>query len=60
LGAHSHHDANGALALSSLIGLHGLKNSFELDVYAATQNFAGVKKSPKRFHTRLKEFKDVG
>jgi hypothetical protein len=52
-------DADGAVGLSHLIGHHGIKNSFDLDVYALTLKFksSGMRRAqilPKG------EFRDVG
>lgn len=52
-------DPAGALALHELIGRNGIKNSFELDVYAATEKFPIVRKhrTPTRIASPLR---DVG
>ena len=36
-------DADGAVEFSHLIGHNGIKHSFELDVYASTADFSGIK-----------------
>lgn len=53
-------DSDGAVALSRLIGLKGIKNSFELDVYAATADFTGIKKDRARKQQPPSRFRDVG
>lgn len=50
-------DPAGAIALSKLIGLYGVKNSFELDVYSQTEDFSKVKPPPK---PAQEQFRDVG
>jgi len=54
-------DAEGAIALSKLIGPKspGLRNAFELDVYAATHEFSGVRR-PSTFKPQPGKFRDVG
>jgi hypothetical protein len=52
-------DADGAVALSKLIGSHGVRNSFELDVYAATQVFS-VARRRADFKPSSGQFRDVG
>lgn len=49
----------GALALHKLIGLNGIKNSFELDVYTATADFSAVQK-PRILRQRAPQIRDVG
>lgn len=52
-------DSQGAVALSKLIGSHGIRNSFDLDVYGATTDFSRLR---KRRHRKFPpgQFKDVG
>jgi hypothetical protein len=52
-------DAEGALALYRLIGMNGVRNSFELDVYAATEDFSSVKR-PRTLRSHPGGFRDVG
>ena len=54
-------DAEGAIELSKLIGPKspGVRNAFELDVYAATHKFAGVRR-PSTFKSQPGKFRDVG
>lgn len=53
-----HADAKGVVALSSLIGRHGVNNSFELDAYAYGEKFPSLPK--KRVSPAHTEFKKVG
>jgi hypothetical protein len=55
------HNADGAVGLSLLIGLNGIKNSFELDVYAATY-FEKIRSQRNRLSisSRSVSFRDVG
>jgi hypothetical protein len=53
------HDPKGALALCDLIGLHGITNSFELDVYSFTEDFSHVKK-PRAPRLRSRQVTDLG
>jgi hypothetical protein len=52
-------DADGAVGLSHLIGLYGIKNAFDLDVYAATVDFRSLPKQRSRLFP-LGGFRDVG
>lgn len=52
-------DSAGALALHKLIGLNGIRNSFDLDVYAATQDFPTFRK-PRALTNRADKLRDVG
>lgn len=52
-------DADGAVGLSHLIGLNGIKNAFDLDVYAATVDFRSLPKQRSRL-SPLGGFRDVG
>jgi hypothetical protein len=56
------HNADGAVGLSLLIGLNGIKNSFELDVYAATADFGKIKSQRNRLSIsgRKVSFRNVG
>ena len=49
-------DTDGALAYSKLIGSHGIRNSFELDVYSETVDFKSVPK-PSRFKPHSGQFR---
>jgi hypothetical protein len=57
-------DASGAVSLSHLIGHNGIKNSFDLDVYAATADFRSIetqrKRRSKQSHASGVMFRDVG
>ena len=52
-------DADGAVGLSHLIGLNGIKNAFDLDVFAATVDFRSVPKQRSR-PSPSGRFRDVG
>jgi len=52
-------DADGAVALSHLIGHHGIRTSFDLDVYAATSKFKPLRMRRTRI-LPSSEFRDVG
>lgn len=57
------HDADGALALSHLIGENKIKDSFDLDVYAATAKFTTVRRRRHPLSKTLSttaNFRDVG
>lgn len=56
------HNADGAVGLSLVIGLNGIKNSFELDVYAATADFERITKQRNglSISSRSVSFRDVG
>ncbi len=53
------HDADGAVALSLLIGSNGIKDSFDLDVYAATAKFTKARKRRNPLFPPS-NFRDVG
>jgi hypothetical protein len=57
-------DADGAVALYHLIGHYGIKDSFDLDVYAATADFKHIKRQGRSTSasskSRKAEFRDVG
>ena len=57
-------DADGAVALSHLIGHYGIKNSFDLDVYAATADFKHItiqgRSTSASNKSRRSEVRDVG
>ncbi|MBK7930528.1 MAG: hypothetical protein IPJ98_24570 [Bryobacterales bacterium] len=52
-------DSAGAVALSRLIGMNGIRHSFDLDVYSQTAVLPGVKKQ-KSLLPRLQGLRDVG
>lgn len=52
-------DSAGAIALHQLIGRNGIKNSFELDVYAATEEFPSLRK-PRARTLSATQLRDVG
>jgi hypothetical protein len=52
-------DADGAAALSHLIGHNGIKHSFDLDVYASTADFTKIKRH-RNLPSTSSDFRDVG
>jgi hypothetical protein len=56
-------DSDGALALSGLIGHNKIKDSFDLDVYAATAKFTAMRRRrppASTTHSTAANFRDVG
>jgi len=53
-------DSEGAVTLSKLIGLYGVKNSFDLDVYSQTEDFSKVERRIPRTRQSQEEYRDLG